>query len=128
MKTLFASALLALTLGTTVPTFAAPATDPTDETTLFQSAVRPLSGDRVEVAVTNTGAKKLTVRLLDAVGQTMAIQFLGKAPETTRFQFDLSAVPSGTYQVEIAGGSVKQVKSFTIAAPVEEPARTVVLD
>lgn len=123
MKTTLASAFLALTLGTTVPTFAAPGrplrtTDPVAETTPFQSALRALpGGDRLEVAVSNPQGHKLTVRLLDEAGETLAIQFLGKQPETSRIRFDLSAVPSGTYRVEITSGSTRQVKEFTLTAP-----------
>lgn len=130
MKTAFASALLALTLATTVPTFARPATDPTAETALFQSVVRALpGGNRLEVAVSNPQGKKLTVRLLDTAGNVLAIQFLGKQPETSRLRFDLAAVPSGTYRVEVASGSTRQIQNFTLTAPapVAAPARTIVV-
>jgi hypothetical protein len=119
MKTLFASALLALSLS--VSSFAAP-TNPTPPP--FEAAVRAI-GERLEVAVSNPNQiAKMTIRLLDERGQTLAVKYLGTQAPVSVVRFDLQQVSTGTYQVEIAGGQARQVKTVTLGTAQ----RTLVVD
>ncbi len=119
MKTAFASLLFALTLGTSSASFAQDQPDPSPAS--FQTKLYALEGvGIVDVVVANPDAKRLTVRLLDERGVTMASQPLTQTKAATRTRFDISDLRDGVYHVEVSDGSNKQTEeiNLTTSAPV----------
>lgn len=110
MKTLFASALIALTLAAST-TFAADNAGKANAKSTFQSAVYPMVNSmKVGVNVNKEKESKVSIRLIDSNGQTLATRRLGKGSESTNLRFDLNNLEDGVYTVEISDGASKEVK------------------
>lgn len=118
MKTLFASALIALTLGVTSNSFAednerttnAPTAKASFQTGIYSS----VDGTRLNVNVNKVKGSKVTILLKNTKGDLLEFQRLGKNEEQLRTRFDLRALQDGTYQVEITDGKTKQVQEVRL--------------
>jgi hypothetical protein len=120
MKTAFASVLFALTLGASSASFAQTATEPTPFATKLYAVE---GGSLVDVIVQNPDAKRLTVRIVDARGVTLASQSLLQTKTATRTRFDLSDLNDGNYRIEVSDGKTKQVEAvnLTTRTPAVSP-------
>ncbi|MCY7350751.1 MAG: hypothetical protein LH606_08785 [Cytophagaceae bacterium] len=118
MKTQFASLLLAFALTTSSVSFAnqptAFKTDPAGKAA-FEVAFIPQSGNmKLNVAVEKTSKSALVIRFLDAKGNELASQRVGKNELKKQVRFDLTELPDGAYKVEVTDGTDTQVKDLTI--------------
>ncbi|MFC5409015.1 T9SS type A sorting domain-containing protein [Larkinella bovis] len=118
MKTLLASALIALTFVST--TFAADDKDKTDVKSTFQSAVYPMTNSmKVGVNVHKEKGSKVNIRLTNSEGYTLATRTLRKNSEAASIRFDLNQLEDGVYKVEISDGATSEVK--TVALQTKTP-------
>ena len=127
MKTLFASALIALTLLAS-STFAADNVGKGKAKATFQSAVYPMVNSmKVGVNVSKEKDSKVNIRLINNSGQTLATKKLGKGSEATNLRFDLNDLEDGIYKVEISDGNHTEVKTVKLetSTPVVQPYRLV---
>lgn len=128
MKTLFASALIALTFSTTSATFAEDNKETAEPKSTFQSAVYPMINTmKVSVNVNKAKDSNVKVRLLNEAGQTLTVFKLGKNNESSSIRFDLNNLEDGIYKVEVSDGvktEVKEVKLQT-TVPVASSVRMV---
>ncbi|GAB3269737.1 hypothetical protein GCM10027347_39950 [Larkinella harenae] len=122
MKTLFASALIALTFATTSATYADGHKEVAEVKSNFQAAVYPMINSmKINVNVNKAKDSKVNVRLLNAAGTTLTVLKLGKQNEASTIRFDLNNLEDGIYTVEISDGyktEVKEVKVQTNAPEV----------
>ncbi|MGV3558196.1 T9SS type A sorting domain-containing protein [Larkinella arboricola] len=112
MKTLFASALIALTLVAT-QTFATDNGDKAKAT--FQSAVYPMINSmKVGVNVSKEKDSKVNIKLLSHTGRILVTRKLGKGSEASNLRFDLNDLEDGVYKVEISDGNYTEVKTVKL--------------
>ncbi|GAB3898169.1 hypothetical protein GCM10028803_17220 [Larkinella knui] len=131
MKTLFASALLALTLGTASLAWADDNKENAEAKSTFQSAVYPvINSMKVSVNVSKAKDSKVNVRLVNEAGQTLTVLKLGKDNESSTIRFDMNNLEDGIYKVEVSDGSRTEVKTVKVqtSTPVLEPRREVSLN
>ncbi|GAB3935149.1 T9SS type A sorting domain-containing protein [Larkinella terrae] len=127
MKTLFASALLALTLAAST-TFAADNREEKKTKSTFQSAVYPMTNSmKVNVCVSKETDSKVNVRLVNSEGQTLANRKLGEGQEVATLRFDLNQLEDGVYKVEISDGTNTEIKTVKLqtSTPVVQSSRLV---
>ncbi|RCR68642.1 T9SS type A sorting domain-containing protein [Larkinella punicea] len=127
MKTLFASALLALTFAVS-NTFAADNHEKAKPKSTFQSAVYPIINSmKVSVNVQKETDSKINIRLINSEGRTLATKRLGEGHEITTIRFDLNQLEDGVYKVEITDGANTEVKTVKLqtSTPVVESLRLV---
>ncbi|RRB00675.1 T9SS type A sorting domain-containing protein [Larkinella rosea] len=128
MKTLIASALIALTFAAST-TFAADNKEEKAKTkATFQSAVYPMINTmKVNVNVSKETDSKVNVRLVNSEGRTLVTKKLGQGHEVTTLRFDLNQLEDGIYKVEISDGSNTEVKTVKLqtSTPTVESYREV---
>ncbi|GAB3335360.1 hypothetical protein GCM10027299_44280 [Larkinella ripae] len=130
MKTLIASALIALTLATTSAALA-DGKETAEAKSTFQSAVYPVINSlKVSVNVSKAKDSKVNVRLVNEAGQTLTVLKLGEKNETSIIRFDLNNLEDGVYRVEVSDGFKTDVKTVKVqtSAPVDTAYRAVSLD
>ncbi|RCR67709.1 T9SS type A sorting domain-containing protein [Larkinella punicea] len=130
MKTLFASALLALALSTSTVSFAADNKENAEPKSTFQMAVYPvINSMKVSVNVNKPKDSKVDIRLVDEAGQTLTVLKLGKDNESSIIRFDLNNLEDGIYKVEVSDGVKTEVKTVKVqtSTPVEVAHREVSL-
>lgn len=120
MKTLAQSLLTALLLSTA--TFASAATthpttsvNPTVTTSSYKAAVFPSAiPSKLNVYVERTPGQAIIISLKASDGTLLGKQSVGKKQGNFHFQFDLSELEDGTYNVEITSGNDVSVQSVTV--------------
>ncbi|MGA0555447.1 T9SS type A sorting domain-containing protein [Larkinella sp. VNQ87] len=131
MKTVFASAFLALTLATATATYADGNKEVTEAKSSFQSAVYPVINTlKVTVNISKVKDSKVNVRLLNEAGQTLSALKLGKDNEMSTIRFDLNNLEDGIYKVEISDGFRTEVKTVKVqtSTPVAAEYRAISLN
>jgi hypothetical protein len=131
MKTLIASALIALTLSTSTATFAADNKEKAEPKSAFQSAVYPVVNSmKVSVNVNKPKDTKVNIRLMNEAGQTLTVLKLGKDNESSIIRFDMNNLEDGIYKVEVSDGFRTEVKTVRLqtSTPVAESYREVSLN
>jgi hypothetical protein len=135
MKTFVQSLVTALLLNTA--TFASPAT-----TTPTKSAIAPVTTNsykvavfpsskpsRLNVFVERTPGQPMTISLKSTDGKLLGKQLVGKKQGNVRFQFDLSELTDGDYNVEITSGTDATVYPVKLATqPAQQVVRTITLN
>ncbi|MGA0558767.1 T9SS type A sorting domain-containing protein [Larkinella sp. VNQ87] len=128
MKTLFTSALIALTFAASTSF----ATDNKDEKakpkSTFQTGVYPMANSmKVGVNIRKEKESNVNVRLIDSNGYTLATKRLRKGSESANLRFDLQQLADGQYTVEISDGSMTEVKTVKLqtSTPVVETTRLI---
>lgn len=126
MKNLFASALLLLTLSFSSVSFASskPAATPAPraQNALFAPVeFIKLPGSQLDALVKERNARKLTIRVLDAQGNTLVTKTIGKNKAGVRF--NLASLADGSYQIKVTDGKHTQVQEFNLASAVPVPAK-----
>lgn len=127
MKTLLASLVIALTVGTST-SFAK--IDPVVTNNSFQSVVYPSAeSTKLNVIVDSKTNNSLLVRLLTTNGDELATQRINKSKRATHVRFDLINLQDGVYKVEITDGDKKETKEITLSTTVPTPStyRTIAL-
>ncbi|WP_234733201.1 T9SS type A sorting domain-containing protein [Tellurirhabdus bombi] len=127
MKTLLASFVIALTLGTST-SFAK--NEPIVTNNSFQSVVYPSAeSTKLNVIVDSKSNNSLLVRLLTTDGNELATQRIVKSKRATHVRFDLINLQDGVYKVEITDGEKKEIKEITLSTTVPTPStyRTIAL-
>ena len=119
MKNLFAAIVVALTVSTSSASFAAAATKTTDqgqtETGVPASVTfAQVEKSKLDVIVESVANAKMSIRLADASGKTIATKILPQKETGTRVRFDLANLTDGVYHVRISDGKNIQVKKFEI--------------
>jgi hypothetical protein len=115
MKSLIASAFLALTIATTSSSFAADHKETAGTQSTYQSVVYPLiNTSSIRVNVNKQKDAKINVTLKNESGMILASERLGKGHESSAIRFDLNQLQDGIYQVEISDGNTKQVKEVKL--------------
>jgi hypothetical protein len=130
MKTLIASALIALSLSASATSFAADNNDIAEKKSTYQSAVYPvINTTKIRVNVSKEKSARINVTLKNEAGETLAIEQLGKGYESTSIRFDLNQLEDGIYKVEISDGSTKQVKEVKLktSAPTVQAERHIAM-
>jgi hypothetical protein len=126
MKNLFASLLVALTIGTSSATFAAanPTHDPEQIGPVLPAGVSiaQIEKSTLDVVVENEGAASMSIRLLDSSGRSLAAKTLPQKEEATRVRFDLADLKDGVYLVKVSDGKNTQVTKFELKTTVPTPA------
>ncbi|QMW02665.1 hypothetical protein [Spirosoma foliorum] len=135
MKTFTQSLLTALllstaTLAATASTIPAPSTTAPVTTGSYKVAVFPsATPSKLNVFVERTPGQKMTVSLKSADGALLDKQFINRKQGNFHFQFDLTDLSDGAYQVEVAAGTDVTTYPVTIATkPVQTPSRTITLN
>jgi hypothetical protein len=119
MKTLFASLLIAFTVGTSSITLAAghpsaPGSDPQP----VQAVVIPkLKGMKLDVIVDANEHSAVTVRFLNDQGGILVKRRISKSDTPTLLRFDLSQLADGQYTVAISDGSNTQLQEVNLQTP-----------
>lgn len=127
MKTLFASALIALTVVTS-SAFATDNKEKAAQKATFQSAVYPMINSmKVGVNVNKDKDSKVNIRLINSDGYTLATKKLPKGSELASLRFDLKQLEDGEYLVEISDGTNTEVKTVKLktSTPVVESTRLI---
>ncbi|WP_138991748.1 T9SS type A sorting domain-containing protein [Larkinella sp. C7] len=115
MKSLIASAFLALTIATTSSSFAADHKETAKTQSTYQSVVYPVvNTSKIRVNVNKDKNAKINVTLKNETGEILASERLGKGHESSAIRFDLNQLQDGIYQVEISDGNTKQVKEVKL--------------
>ncbi|GAB3921318.1 hypothetical protein [Larkinella terrae] len=115
MKSLFASALIALTLGASTVSFANDPNVGTEKIATFQSVVYPvINSAKIRVNVNKAKGSRIHVTLKNEAGETLATEQLNKSTESSAIRFDLGQLEDGNYQVEVSDGLNKQVKEVKL--------------
>lgn len=118
MKTLFASALIALTLVTSIA-FASDDKEKASPKSTFQSAVYPMINTmKVGVNINKEKDSKVDIRLINSDGYTLATKKVGKGSGAASIRFDLNQLEDGVYKVEISDGGYTEVKTVTLKTQV----------
>lgn len=117
MKTLFASLLVALIIGTSSATFAADHTHKT-QTLPASVSVEQIVKSKLDVVVDHEAGAPMRIRLLDASGRNLAARKLAPQQEATRVRFDLAALQDGVYWVQVSDGQHTQVTRFELKTTV----------
>ena len=122
MKNLFAAILVALTVSTSSASFAA-ATKTLDQgqtATGIPASVTfaQVEKSKLDVIVESVANAKMSIRLADASGKTIATKILPQKETGTRVRFDLANLTDGVYHVRISDGKNTQVKKFEIKTEV----------
>ena len=122
MKNLFAAILVALTVSTSSASFAA-ATKTINqgqtETGVPASVTfAQVEKSKLDVIVESVANAKMSIRLADASGKTIATKILPQKETGTRVRFDLANLTDGVYHVRISDGKNIQVKKFEIKTEV----------
>ncbi|WP_164851384.1 T9SS type A sorting domain-containing protein [Larkinella soli] len=128
MKTLLASALIALTLGTSSSSFAGDNKETAETKSTFRSVIYPVKNTmKVSVNVSKPKDSRVVIRVMDLNGQTMAVQRLPKSDEVNSVKFDLQHLEDGVYKVEVSDGHTKEVKTVKVqtSTPQVETTRLV---
>lgn len=135
MKTFTQSLLTALllstaTLAATASTIPSPSTTAPVTTGSYKVAVFPsATPSKLNVFVERTPGQKMTISLKSAEGKLLGTQLVGKKQGNFHFQFDLTELGDGAYQVEVAAGTDVTTYPVTIATkPVQTPSRTITLN
>ena len=119
MKTLFASALLALTIATSSTSFAADNKETAGTKSTYQSVVYPvINTTKIRVNISKEKSTRINVSLKNEAGETLAVERLGKGHESSAVRFDLNELEDGIYQVVISDGNTKQVKEIKLKTNV----------
>ncbi|RRB02693.1 T9SS type A sorting domain-containing protein [Larkinella rosea] len=131
MKTVLASALIALTFATSSIAFADDNRENAELKSSFQSAVYPIVNTmKLNININKAKESKVAIRLIDEAGQTLTVLKLGQDNESSNIRFDLNNLEDGIYKVEISDGIRTEVKTVKVqtATPVAEPVREVSLN
>ncbi|RRB06669.1 hypothetical protein [Larkinella rosea] len=115
MKSLFTSALIALTLTATSASFANENSKSGEKASTFKSVVYPvINSSKIRVNVNKEKGARILVTLKNEAGETLATEHLRKADESSAIRFDLGQLEDGNYQVEVSDGWNKQVKEVKL--------------
>jgi hypothetical protein len=128
MKTLFASALIALTFAASTTFASDKKEEKAKPQATFQSAVYPMANSmKVSVNVKKETDSKVNIRLVNSEGRTLATKRLGEGHEVSTIRFDLNQLEDGVYKVEISDGANTEVKTVKLetSAPVVQANRLV---
>ena len=125
MKTLIASALIALSTATAVPVFANAASENVKMETDTRFWVVSGNNGKIDVNVVKSEIKDLSIELLDGTGHILASSNVAKDSTATRTRFDLTALPDGEYKVILTDGKNKQVKTIELNTSTSAVVRTV---
>jgi hypothetical protein len=122
MKNLFATLLVALTIGTSTATFAAanPTNDKgqTEQASPASVSIAQIEKSKLDVVVENEGDARISVRLLDSSGRSLAAKSLPQKEHATRVRFDLAALKDGVYFVKVINGKNTQLTKFELGTTV----------
>jgi hypothetical protein len=118
MKSLFATLLVALMIGTSSVSFAAanPAHDKgqTQQASPALVSFAQIIKSKLDVIV-NGGAKaRMSILLQDSSGRSLAAKTLFQNEEATRVRFDLASLKDGVYRVTVSDGRNTQVTKFEL--------------
>ncbi|RAJ93160.1 putative secreted protein (Por secretion system target) [Larkinella arboricola] len=122
MKALFNTLLIALTL--TAASFNTVQADPNKpkKAAAFQTGIHTTAEGKLQVAVQKETSSAVVVRLLNANGQEVFAQQIGKRQEAVRLRMDVSNLPDGVYQVAISNGVETTTKEVTLTTKQIEAA------
>ncbi|RAJ90892.1 putative secreted protein (Por secretion system target) [Larkinella arboricola] len=123
MKAILNTLLVALTL--TAASFNVAQADPNKpkKAAAFQSGIHTTAEGKLQVAVQKETSSAVVVQLLNANGQEVFAQQIGKRQEAVRLRMDVSNLPDGVYQVAISNGVETTTKDVTLSTkqPVAPP-------
>ncbi|GAB3902499.1 hypothetical protein GCM10028803_29290 [Larkinella knui] len=131
MKTLFASALIALTLGSLSASFATDNKEVAEAKTTYRSVVYPvINSTKVRVNVIKDKSARIKISLKNEAGETLAVEQLGKGHESSAIRFDMNQLEDGIYQVVISDGTTQQVKEVKLqtSAPTVATERQIAMN
>lgn len=115
MKSLFASALIALTVSASSVSFANDNSKTAEKASTFKSVVYPvINSSKIRVNVNKEKGTRILVTLKNEAGETLATEQLRKTDESSAIRFDLGQLEDGNYQVEVSDGLTKQVKAVNL--------------
>jgi hypothetical protein len=122
MKNLFATLLVALTLGTSAATFAAANPihdkDQTGQASPASVSIVQVEKSKLDVVIENEGNARISIGLLDSSGRSLAFKTFSGKEIDTRLRFDLSKLADGVYQVKVIAGRNTQVSIFELETTV----------
>ncbi|MFD1145490.1 T9SS type A sorting domain-containing protein [Larkinella insperata] len=123
MKALINTLLVALTLTAASFTTAQAGPKEPKKAAAFQSGIHTTAEGKLQVAVQKEATSPVVVNLLDAEGNTVFSQQIGKRQEAVRLRMDVSNLPDGVYQVAISNGVETTTKEVTLSTkqPVAAP-------
>jgi len=126
MKTMFASALIALATITSAFASSNPTADPGKA--MMKTAVFPgAEATKINVIVAKAAGQSARISIKDQQGRVLAEQFLPKKATAVRTKFDLSELQDGTYRVAISDGTREEVKSVTVQSQPSSATRIIAL-
>ncbi|RAJ89869.1 hypothetical protein LX87_05638 [Larkinella arboricola] len=122
MKALFNTLLVALTL--TAASFNTVQAGPNKpkKAAAFQTGIHTTAEGKLQVAVQKETTSAVVVRLLNANGEEVFAQQIGKRQEAVRLRMDVSNLPDGVYQVAISNGVETTTKEVTLTTKQIEAA------
>jgi hypothetical protein len=121
MKTTFKTLICALALGTTVA-FAGPGSD-AKKATSFQTGIYKSLDGNLNVNIAKKATAIASLAILNANGDVLAWEGVGKKQTKARFRFDLSALPDGVYTLSVLSKGERETKQFTISSEKFEVTR-----
>jgi hypothetical protein len=132
MKTLVKSLALALSLGfvTTAATFAE--TNPGGRPAVvasYKTGIYTSVDGRLVISLDKQTGGAVDVRLKNSEGSTVYSQRIGKNETQYRAKLDVSALPDGSYEVEITNGAETTKHMVTLSTPQRTtPVRTIAMN
>lgn len=122
MKNLFATLLVALTIGSSAATLAAanpaPGKGPAGQATPASVSIEQIEKSKLDVVVEKQADARMTILLLDSSGRNLATKTLPQQEEATRVRFDLASLKDGVYFVKVRSGKDTQVTKFELETSV----------
>jgi hypothetical protein len=78
----------------------------------FATGIFASKSGRIHINVDKYGQENTAVVVTNESGQLMYREVLGKSVSKSRTALDVSGLPTGTYQIEVASKNGKEVKTF----------------
>ena len=115
MKTLVASAFIALTFGMASVSFADGGKDAVEAKASFRAVVYPVADSmKLSLSINKAKDRNVNVRLLNQAGEVLTVLKLGKDNESATIRFDLNNLEDGIYRVEVSDGFKTEVKTVKL--------------
>lgn len=126
MKNSFKSLICALALGTTVA-FAGPDGGAKKPTT-FETAIYKTIDGGINVNVEKKGTSPAAVLIINANGDILARQGIGRHQKKAAIKFNVKDLNAGEYKVMVASQGEQVVKEFSITSEVSVVQRTLTFE
>ncbi|MFD2574386.1 T9SS type A sorting domain-containing protein [Spirosoma soli] len=95
----------------------------------YQSGIYTTADGKVQIALDKQTGGMVEIRLTNAAGKVLFTQQVGKNQTAARVRLDVSALPDGTYQLEVTNGVDTTHHALTLATPEpSKPSRQVALN